>query len=94
MEKWHCDIFHYQPPFRIKRVVKIKPSVLKITLKAFIIIVLGICQVQLLLLAVVLSVILVPMDLDVTTKAVVLGSCFLIVSTLSHNVIILRVYCK
>ena len=26
-------------------------------------------------------VILVPMDLDVTTKAVVLGSCFLIVST-------------
>lgn len=69
-------------------------SVLKITLKALIIIVLGICQVQLLLLAFVLSVILVPMDLDVTTKAVVLGSCFLIVSTLSHNVIILRVYCK
>ena len=94
MEKWHCDSLHYQPPFRLKSVAKIKPSVFKIILKAFIIIVLGICQVQLLLLAFVLSVILVPMDLDVTTKAVVLGSCFLIVSTLSHNVIILRVYCK
>ena len=52
------------------------------------------CLVQLSLLAFVLSVILVPMDLDVTTKAVVLGSCFLIVSSHSHNTILSKVYCK
>ena len=52
------------------------------------------CLVQLSLPAFVLSVILVPMDLDVTTKAVVLGSCFLIVSSHSHNTILSKVYCK